>query len=183
MKKKTVKELNEDVIILEKRVKELENVGDIFDKLSSINLVDIEKKIKMIQNTNIDADIDSIEQKLEENNKCLKNLMEKETLTDQTKEGGLFFKRCQENFHDKKDLSKHIIANHPKEIKCEVCEESFDKRYKIELYLKIHELETFKCNICAKLFHMKWRLEKHVKVHDLENIKFCHYFNNEEKCL
>jgi hypothetical protein len=42
-KKKTVKELNEDVIILAKRLKELEKIGDVFDKLAIVDLKELEK--------------------------------------------------------------------------------------------------------------------------------------------
>ena len=137
-KKKSVKELKEDAIILEKR-----EISDVFGKLSNVDLNELETKIKLIQNTNNEAKIVTIEKKLEENTKCLKNLMRKETITDKTEEKKEYTcKKYQEKFHNKNDLSKHMIANHLKEIKCQVCEESFDKRYKLELHIKTHELET-----------------------------------------
>ena len=184
-KKKTVKELNEDVIILEDRVKELERIGEVFGKLSNIDLNELEKKIKMINTVNSDAKIAAIEKKCEDTDKCLKDLMKKNenTLIDKTKENVEYScKKCQHKFQDKNNLSAHMIAHHPKEIKCKVCEETFDKRHKLESHLKIHELETLNCKVCEKSFHMKWRLEKHEKAHELLNVKFCHYFNNEDKC-
>ena len=48
-KKKTVKELNEDVLVLAKRIKELEKIGEVFGKLSVVDLNELDKKIKLIQ--------------------------------------------------------------------------------------------------------------------------------------
>ena len=180
-KKKTVKELNEDVKVLEDRVKQLEQIGKVFDMLNNVDVKELDDKIKMINEARNDSKIINIEKKINQ----LEDLMSKKQENSDMnvinhKEYSC--KNCDYKVQDKSELKQHIKTKHPKEIKCKVCDETFDKTYKLELHLKNHEVECFKCKVCDKSFHLKWRLEKHESAHNLLNVKFCHYFNNGKQC-
>ena len=197
-KKKTVKELTEDVKSFEERLAVFENYKAVFDKLSDVNLKELETKVKIINNASNDSKFEMLERKLEENSVCMKTLQNKleETVAnvdnnlqskiddkvDNGRKIAYDCKKCDETFTEKSKLKSHIKTKHPKVIRCHVCDMIFEKTYQLELHLKSHDVEDFKCKVCEKVFRLRWRLEKHEAAHTLNNVKFCHYFNNGKKC-
>ena len=178
-KKKTVKELHEDFKVLEDKVGKLERFKEVFDKLSMVDIGELEKKVKIIDDATSDPKIQHLEKKVNENFVSLKKLLSKK---EENKENKFPCKKCSSIFTDKATMKTHTREKHETRIKCKLCEETFDQTFKLELHLKTHEMETFKCERCDKTFHLKWRLEKHKKGHEMVNVKFCHYFNNEKPC-
>ena len=73
---------------------------------------------------------------------------------------------------------------HPKSIECDQCDQAFDQNWKLEDHLKLVHSDgpKYQCDVCDKSFLLKWRLRKHKKGHEQENIKFCHFFNNNNIC-
>ena len=57
----------------------------------------------------------------------------------------------------------------------------FSETWMLEQHINIH-VEKFKCEECSQHFHSKWRLMKHTEGYTNTKTRFCHYFNNAEKC-
>ena len=136
----------------------LENAKILDQKVSDFNL-------KCVQSKNEQA----IE-KMEENNKNV----------------NVNFKcrECSLRFGNKLSLKKHIADFHPKEVNCNLCDETFDQIWKLEQHMETHSAEkAFECTICDKKFLLQWRLKKHLKGHTVKNVRFCHFFNNNVKCI
>ena len=153
-KKKTVKELNEDLIAMENKFQEM-------FKYQSKRIETLEKQV---------------------NEKNVPKAPTTESVKNYVNGEKYHCKRCDSNFKHKHELKVHIRESHKKETKCTVCGETFSFTHELEIHLKKHEVETLKCEKCDKTFYLKWRLEKHKKAHDLVDIKFCHYFNNSKHC-
>ena len=156
MKKKTVKELNEDFILMENKLEKFE---------------------KMVNN--LTAKIEALEKHKKDSPNVSKSGPESENVD----ENKYACKKCDCIFGRKDELKLHLKEKHKPEIKCNMCGEMFNLLFELENHLKKHdEVETLKCNICEKIFYMKWRLKKHEEAHKLSNVKFCHYFNNNKVC-
>ena len=196
-KKKTVKDLNVDLVNLAIKVKDLEDLIKRLNPLSEVK--DLDEKVKaMNENVENNAKIKHIElnvAELSKNNKILKMKIEemavnKDNLVKKTKEKNLHVNsymeylctKCEKTFEKKGKLKDHISEKHPMQIKCKICSETFDKTHKLEVHLKKHDIDRFKCKTCDKIFQLKWRLDKHEMAHDLSHCKFCHYYNNSEEC-
>ena len=145
-KRKTVKDLNEEVEVLKDRMNKMERVANLLDILTSDNLKVLEKKVKLISIVRVGTTIVDIEKKVHENSECLKVLMmKKNEVADDTVPKDYSCKKCESIFHTKSKLRAHIRINHPKELKCQVCDETFVEMHKLELHLKNHDVESFQC--------------------------------------
>ena len=129
MVKKTIKDLNQDFIILKEMVEML-------------NLKHEEKEKAL------EARIEVLENAKESNN--LQNAESFENIQVKCKE-------CSMTFAKKHDLKKHILALHPRNYPCKLCERTFETSINLECHLK-DAAKLFKCNYCEKTFYMKWRL-------------------------
>ena len=153
LKKKTVKELNEDMIAMENKFQEM------FYNLST-KIEAFQKQVKE-KTAPIATAVERVKDVNDDKFPC---------------------KRCDSSFKQKDELKVHMKQKHKMQTKCKVCEETFGFTFELEIHLKKHEVETFKCDKCEKTFYLKWRLQKHEKAHDLVDLKFCHYFNNNKPC-
>ena len=100
-KKKTVKELHTDVQVLETKVEQLEKFKEIFEKLSRVDLSELEKKLKIIDDAKNDPKMQNIEMKVKENSLILKKLMSKQ------EERKFPCKQCNSTFADKGSIQTH----------------------------------------------------------------------------
>ena len=94
-------------------------------------------------------------------------------------------KKCDKSFDSAKNLKMHISNIHPSTIECKSCGKKFAKSSDFEMHMISQHQETkkYKCEQCEKSFILEWRLKKHTIIHSTQNIKYCHFFNNEEICL
>ena len=129
-KKKTVKELHEDFKVLEDKVEKLEKFKEVFDKLNILDLGELEKKIKMIDDAKNDQNIQNLEKKVNENSILLKKLIGRK---EENKESNFPCKKCNSIFADKASMQTHIREKHLTIKKCKVCDETFDQTFKLEL--------------------------------------------------
>ena len=156
IKKKTVKELNEDLILMEAKLEKFENIVDC-----------LTKKLEV----------------LEKHNKDIPNVRKVGPERGKGDTSEYACKLCECMFKRNNELKVHMREKHKREIKCNVCSELFNFIFELEHHLKKHqEVKTYKCEICDKTFCMKWRLKKHQEAHDKTDLKFCHYFNNKKVC-
>ena len=159
-KKKTVKELNDIVEILEGKIVHLEEKVKQLERL--------EEKIKF----------------LEDDVKRYKGYQDKETEILNGKKENRNCRKCDLTLETTKLLKDHMKTTHSKEIKCKDCGSIFDEQWNLEKHLhQEHGNEkTFSCEHCDERFYTNWRLKKHIKSHDEGNEKFCHYYNNFKEC-
>ena len=156
IKKKTVKELNKDLILMETRLEKFEKMVDC-----------LTKKLEALENHN--EDIPDVKK------------MGSEKGGNETSE--YTCKVCDCMFKRNSELKVHMKEKHKREIKCNICGEIFNFIFELEHHLKKHsEVRTYQCERCEKKFCMKWRLNKHQEAHDKTDVKFCHYFNNKKVC-
>lgn len=190
-KKKTNKELTEEIETLIVKQKVLENlVKELAGRPSSKDLEkkinELEQKVSEIDSMKermirLEAKVDSIENMEEE----LKELCQKANKSEENiRTDNLKCEKCDYSCISKSEMKKHKKENHPnmqRTKKCNICDEMFKENCELELHLKTHqEAETFDCEKCGKTFQLKWRLRKHMHVHD--TYKFCHHFNNNKCC-
>ena len=171
LKKKTNKELNEDVEALTDKVKVLENL--VKDLTVKINLKDsfcANKNDKIIEEK-----IEKIEFRLNEVIKIDEKI---------TKDKSIQCDKCEYSCLKRNEIKQHQKEKHIKVSdvkKCNKCDKTFKENHELENHLKTeHEIENFKCDKCDKTFVLKWRLRKHMSVH--ETTKYCHYYNNDKFC-
>ena len=171
-KKKTVKDLAEDMHLLTERVSKMEstmtirNFSEIREKINYLeNIIKVyDMKIRKLDNLTKES---SIVNSASENIKSLNNIV---------------CRVCGEIFRGREDLLKHQSEHHGQTFKCIMCDQVFLASFKMEEHMKSHrDVSTYKCSICNKEFFVKWRLDKHVKSHS-ERVNFCHYFNNRKPC-
>ena len=148
-KKKTVKDLNVDVVNLAIKVKQLE------DQINGINHLfkdkDLDEKIKAL-NVSFENNVNiklfeqqfaeqknsntAMEKKLAETTLKMENLSEKTKEKDRDlniKSSKKYSCRvCNYTAENKSKLRNHIKLNHPKKIKCKDCDEVFSKNWKLE---------------------------------------------------
>ena len=187
-KKKTVKELNVDLINLAMKVKELEDLLKGVNQLAEIK--DLYKKIKALDESHeIKTKLNQLEIKLSENsskdndvNWKISKGADKPSSSRSEHVQRVMFKcnYCEKKFLRKADLNQHKGSEHPNQIKCQHCEETFHKNCELEMHLEKHGSKEYKCELCEKKFHLKWRLKKHQAAHEQKQIKPCYFFNNEE---
>ena len=68
-------------------------------------------------------------------------------------------------------------------MKWNMCGQTFNIFVDLEIHIKSHEQhQMFQCDQCEKHFALLWRLQKHMKLHTEKVRKYCHYFNNSDKC-
>ena len=171
-KKKSNKELNEELDELTKKFKIMENLMKELVKGNTNNLI-IEEIL---------ANIDTLSKKVDGYDVRIQSLEERENF--QVVEDVLNCDVCDSVFQSKGQLKKHKKKEHIIRIsdkKCSHCDATFVENCELELHLKTHTgAESFECEQCEKSFATKWRLRKHVTGH--EGKIFCHYFNNKKNC-
>ena len=178
-KKKTVKDLNVDVINLAVKFKHFEEtlVGmtllkefkDFDNKLLALdNNAENEKKIRYLEKEvhRLNTVVNDLKTQKEE--EISKSIIECNV--------------CKDKFSSKKDMKVHKNSVHRKEIKCKYCEETFDENFKLEIHLEKHVSKEYNCEHCDKSFHLEWRFEKHRMSHSIKTTRNCHYFNNCKLC-
>ena len=74
-KKKTVKDLNEDLKAFEERLVFLENFKEAFEKLGKSDLKNLEERIKLIDEGTRNSKIKILEDKMVENSESLKIIL------------------------------------------------------------------------------------------------------------
>ena len=79
---------------------------------------------------------------------------------------------------------KHIVENHPTNLKCKLCEQIFTKSNDIERQIKSShgKSEKYECDQCEKTFVLKLRLNKNVAMHTASGTKGCSFWNNNKFC-
>ena len=176
-KKKTVKELNDYTDSLETRIIQME---ELF-KLSGIDVNNLQDKIKA-DSENVKR-IDKLEKRINSIDKRVKHF--ENTMSEQKqKHETSNFKctKCSDKFLDEKKLKDHIATKHSQMIKCRFCSETFQQTWMLEKHISIHIEKQFNCDECSQNFHLKWRFMKHKEGHKKVDAKFCHFFNNSDKC-
>ena len=170
VKKKTNKELNEELEALTKKVNILEKLlQDIAVKLKKTN-----ENQEIIDEIHLKVSTHDLQ--LDEIHNTIKN-------TNSSKEKIKNCSECDLTFKSKSLLRKHTKMEHwtPVVKICEHCDELFVENWELEIHLKTHiEAETYSCDECDKSSVLKWRLEKHRKGH--RGKIFCHFYNNMQDC-
>ena len=167
-KKKTNKELNEDMEALAKKVTELENM--------MINLTS-----KLNETNENQENIKDIHEKVSKHDSILNDLQK--TSSNSQKDKLFKCTECDSQFKSKSLMKQHFKKEHwvPTVKLWDNCDEIFVENWELEVHLKSHsDAEIYSCNKCDKTFVLKWRLEKHKKGH-MGKI-CCHYYNNMKKC-
>ena len=99
-KKKTVKELNEDFIVLEKRVNEMEKRAKVLEFLEDVNLKELNEKLEILNFVKDDSKMIEIEKKVNHNESTLKDILSKNKVTT-----------AIEDLADNKDFSVALVIN------------------------------------------------------------------------
>jgi hypothetical protein len=179
-KKKTVKELNVDVINLAKEFKQFKDILEGITNLRTLKNLDT-KIIAIEKNFETQKKIEELEKAVNKNTLVLKQFSEeKMTKTDESLSHP--YKVCNKTFESRGNLKTHKKEEHQKKKICKYCEETFEQTYKLEKHLEGHKEKEFECTTCGKRFQLEWRLKKHHASHDLKTLKKCHYFNNGKLC-
>ena len=203
-KKRSNKELNEDLAALTVKVDTMENeeLKALKTKVTIIENImkDLHTKFNnkkeenySIQNIKVEERIAEVEEKMESFVVKVDKLEEKVIKLDAAEKDGsesqpihpkLACSLCDFVHERKSELKKHKVENHKEAFKlkhCKICSETFLENWLLEAHMKSHsEAEEFDCKTCGKTFMLKWRLRKHLNVHITE--KYCHYFNNQKEC-
>ena len=189
-KTRTVKELCSEIDLLNKKLKQFENIFDNneFDKAVK-RISHLESFMKKFE-TNKDS-IEKLKQSkivTENHSSKFENTNVSQSLNLNNKDLEKTFKcnECKIVVKNKRDLKAHIKVFHQntKEIICKDCNKTFKQNWELELHSKEHNKENqFKCTVCDKSFLLEWRLNKHLENHnDTKKKIFCHYFNNQKLC-
>lgn len=83
---------------------------------------------------------------------------------------------CNEKFHRKDALNRHIVRIHVEErfFTCQVCGTRFNTNETLQDHLKIHESERpHECNCCKRRFPQRSALERHMRSHTGEKPFTC----------
>ena len=80
--------------------------------------------------------------------------------------------KCDETFHQKSQLDKHLTLHSPTSQNCTVCNKTFANVYRLQRHLISHDesndLRKFKCLECGKAFKFKHHLKEHTRIHSGE---------------
>ena len=179
LKKKTVKDLNIDVVNLAKKFKDFEELLKRITILTDIK--DLEEKIVALnENDEFNRKVKTLEEVVLKHTNILNDLKKENTkkIADESFQCIV----CNKKFGTREEIKAHKKKSHPKQSKCNYCEEVFDQSHKLEKHLETHKKKDLKCKICSKEFYLEWRLKKHTLSHEQTSIKYCHYFNNDKVC-
>ena len=147
-KKKTVKDLNVDVINLAVKFKHFEEIMSEITVLKEFK--DLNKKLEALnRNGENEKKITDLEEEVKRLHSVVNDLKRKEKEEDvpnPEKDCNL----CKAKFNYMKELKVHRKSEHTKQIKCKYCDDMFDKNNKLENYLQKHEKKGYKCDQCEK---------------------------------
>ncbi|KAL3836211.1 hypothetical protein ACJMK2_021651 [Sinanodonta woodiana] len=80
--------------------------------------------------------------------------------------------KCEETFHQKSQLDKHLALHSSTSQICTVCNKTFANVYRLQRHMISHDesndLRKFKCPECGKAFKFKHHLKEHVRIHSGE---------------
>ena len=149
-KKKTVKELNVDVINLAKEFKQFKDILEGITNLGTVKNLDT-KIIAIEKNFETQKKIEELEKAVNKNTLVLKQLSEeKMTKTDESLSHPC--KVCNKTFESRGNLKTHKKEEHQKKKICKYCEKTFEQTYKLEKHLEGHKEKEFECTTCGKIF-------------------------------
>ena len=133
-KKKTVKDLNVDVINLAVKFKHFEEIMSEIAVLKEFK--DLDKKLEALnRNGENEKKITDLEEEVKRLHSVVNDLKRKEKEEDvpnPEKDCNL----CKAKFNSMKELKAHRKSEHTKQIKCKYCDNMFDENYKLENHLK-----------------------------------------------
>lgn len=80
--------------------------------------------------------------------------------------------KCDETFHQKSQLDKHLTLHSPTSQNCNICNKTFANVYRLQRHMISHDestdLRKFKCHECGKAFKFKHHLKEHIRIHSGE---------------
>ena len=71
---------------------------------------------------------------------------------------------CDETFHSRNRLKKHVEKLHPKRYCCHICDEPFHTQSSLKKHIEDLHPKRYSCHICDEDFHSRGYLKDHIEV-------------------